>query len=101
MIAAPWTCSEKTSWKASLRPSKLMSSARVRTVRLPPADLANAKIPAKKERPRLWYRVHQSKFDAIHFSLRDVHRFSHPQCPYSCLYLACDIATCLFERFGD
>jgi hypothetical protein len=78
-----------------------MSNGRVRTLRLPPAHLGTATIPVKNEGPRLWYRVHQTKFDAIHFSLRDIHRFSHPQCLYSCLYLACDSATCLFERFGD
>jgi RES domain len=78
-----------------------MSNDRARTLRLPPPDLSNATIPRKKEGPRLWYRVHQSRFEAIHFSLRGIHRFSHPDCPDSLLYLACDTATCLFERFGD
>jgi hypothetical protein len=54
-----------------------------------------------RQGPRLWCRVHQSQFGAIHFSLRDIHRFSHPDCPYPYLYLGCDMATCLFERFGD
>src|ERR1041385_3104745 len=72
-----------------------------RALRLPPADLSQIKIPTTRLGPRLWCRVHQSKFGAIHFSLRDIHRFSHPDCPDSFLYLGCDTATCLFERFGD
>src|SRR5436305_4162037 len=78
-----------------------MSSERARTLRLPPADLNDIKIPRTRLSARRWHRVHPSKFGAIHFSLRDIHRFSHPECPCSCLYLACDTATCLFERFGD
>jgi len=37
----------------------------------------------------------------MYFSLNTAHRFSHKDCPHPCLYLAVDIATCLFERFGD
>jgi len=78
-----------------------MPSDRARTLRLPPADLSDSKIRRTQQGPRLWYRVHQSRFEAIHFSLRDLHRFSHPDCAHSYLYLGCDTATCLFERFGD
>lgn len=78
-----------------------MSSDRTRKLRLPPADLSDIKIPATRLGPRIWCRVHESKFGAIHFSLRDIHRFSHPDCPYAFLYLGCDAGTCLFERFGD
>jgi hypothetical protein len=45
--------------------------------------------------------VHQSKYSALFFSLNSGHRFSHPESPFPCLYLAADIHTCLFERFGD
>jgi hypothetical protein len=30
-----------------------------------------------------------------------IHRFSHPSSLYAILYLADDVSTCLFERFGD
>ena len=33
--------------------------------------------------------------------MNTIHRFSHEDCPYPCLYLAVDLDTGLFERFGD
>lgn len=48
----------------------------------------------------LW-RLHQTGLGAIHFALHPSHRFSHPACPFPVLYLAEDLATCLWERFGD
>ena len=45
--------------------------------------------------------VHQSKYPALFFSLNSGHRFSHADARFPCLYLAADIHTCLFERFGD
>jgi hypothetical protein len=37
----------------------------------------------------------------VFFSLNPSHRFSHQDCPYPIIYLAADVDTCLFERFGD
>src|SRR5205823_5326345 len=50
---------------------------------------------------RDWFRVHLSAHGPVHFSLQEIHRYSHPDCPASLLYLGSDVATCLFERFGD
>jgi hypothetical protein len=73
----------------------------VRTLRLPPANLAGIKIPGIRQPMRNWFRVHQSRHPAAGFSSNTNHRFSHPDCPCSFLYLAADVDTCLFERFGD
>ena len=72
-----------------------------RALRLPPANFSALKIPRGRQPARNWFRVHQSRFAAAHFSLSTNHRFSHKHCPYSFLYLGVDIDTCLFERFGD
>src|SRR5207249_10662750 len=79
----------------------MSNDPRVRTVRLPTENLKGRRIPKTRQRARLWFRVHQLRFSATHFSLRGIHRFSHPKCPYALLYLGSEIATCLFERFGD
>jgi hypothetical protein len=73
----------------------------VRTVRLPPSNFNALTIPRTAFPARRWYRIHQSRHSAIHFSLSPTHRFSHGDCPYPFLYLAGDIHTGLFERFGD
>jgi hypothetical protein len=74
----------------------------VRTVRLPPPGFSALIIPKSSLRGRRWYRVHQSHHAAVHFSLSPTHRFSHGDCSsYPFLYLAGDIGTALFERFGD
>jgi hypothetical protein len=72
-----------------------------RTLRLPPASLSTLKIPRTRQPARNWFRVHQSRFSAAHFSLVTHHRYSHQDCQYPVLYLGVDIGTCLFERFGD
>src|SRR5438132_1640162 len=79
----------------------MSSSPAPRPLRLPCADFDRLKIPKTRQPARGWFRVHQSTFPAIFFSLNTVHRFSHKDCPYPFLYLAIDIDTCLFERFGD
>jgi hypothetical protein len=73
----------------------------VRPLRLPPADFDRIKVPRTRQPARNWYRVHQSRYPAVFFSLNNQHRFSHDACSYPFLYLAADIETCLFERFGD
>lgn len=73
----------------------------VRPIRLPPATFNQLDIPVTRLREQLWYRVHQSTYAAAFFSLNRNHRFSHPDCPLTFLYLGGDTATCLFERFGD
>ncbi len=73
----------------------------VRALRLPPANFDGIKIPRTRQPARKWFRVHQSRHPAMYFSVDTAHRFSHKDCPSPCLYLAADIATCLFERFGD
>jgi len=72
-----------------------------RNLRLPPAGFNGVKIPRTRQPARNWFRVHLSQSPAICFSLNTSHRFSHKECPYPFLYLAADIDTCLFERFGD
>ena len=73
----------------------------VRTLRLPAPDLNTVRILRSRQRSRDWFRVHQSQHGAINFALNAAHRFSHADCPYHLLYLAADVGTCLFERFGD
>ena len=72
-----------------------------RNLRLPPAGFNGIKIPRTRQPVRNWFRVHLSQSPAIYFWLNTSHRFSHKECPYPFLYLAADIDTCLFERFGD
>jgi hypothetical protein len=73
----------------------------VRKLRLPPENFAVRKFPKTRCSGRSWYRVHPTGVKAGHFSLNPTHRFSHEDSPYPLLYLASDIETCLFERFGD
>src|SRR5579884_745258 len=77
-----------------------VESARVSS-RLPPRNFDRMTVPASHQRARTWFRVHQSRFSALHFSLNSIHRFSHDDCPCPFLYLAEDVETCLFEAFGD
>lgn len=79
----------------------MSASSAARPLRFPPADFAKLKIPKTRQPVRNWFRVHQSKYNAVYFSLEPTHRFSHPGCPFDFLYLGVDVETCLFERFGD
>src|SRR5436190_495130 len=75
--------------------------AATRPLRRPPRDFDQFKLPRTRQPARKWFRVHQSNFPAIFWSVNTAHRFSHARCSYPLLYLAMDIDTCLFERFGD
>jgi hypothetical protein len=79
----------------------MSNSPAVRTLRLPPANFDALIIPRSRQPARNWFRVHPSACLALYFSLNTNHRFSHKDCPYPFVYLAVDIETCLFERFGD
>ena len=79
----------------------MSSSPPTRPLRLPPADLAQRTLPHARLPARGWYRVHPASQGAISFSLNPAHRFSHPNCPDKVLYVATDLETCLWERFGD
>jgi len=79
----------------------MSDKAAVRTVRFPPAKFDSLNIPRTSLPGRRWFRVHPSRYAAVHFSLSPTHRFSHDDCPHPFFYLAGDIATGLFERFGD
>lgn len=79
----------------------MSSNPAARTLRLPPDNVDRLRVPRTRQPARNWFRVHQSQHAAIHFSLRTTHRFSHKSSLYSLLYLAADVDTCLFERFGD
>jgi hypothetical protein len=79
----------------------MSDKAAVRTVRLPPANFDSLKIPRTSLPGRRWFRVHPSRYSAVYFSLSPSHRFSHAGCPHPFLYLARDIGTGVFERFGD
>jgi hypothetical protein len=79
-----------------------MSNSRgARTIRLPSANFAQLKIPHTRLKRSVCFRVHRSGTSAIFPALNPVHRFSHVDCPYPMLYLAAEVDTCLFERFGD
>jgi hypothetical protein len=79
----------------------MSSSESVRPIRLPPSNFDGLKVPRTLQKTRQWFRVHQAQYPAIFFSLNSAHRFSHEDCRYRFLYLAADVDTCLFERFGD
>jgi hypothetical protein len=79
----------------------MLSSAPTRPLRLPPADLARKNLPQARLPARVWSRVHPASQHAIAFGLNPAHRFSHPDCPFKFLYVGTDLATCLWERFGD
>jgi hypothetical protein len=79
----------------------MASNPALRPIRLPPANLATQTLPQTRQIARAWYRVHQSKYAAIYFSLFPTHRFSHPNCSNKFLYVAMDPETCLWEFFGD
>jgi hypothetical protein len=72
-----------------------------RPLRLPPPNFAEMKIPRTRQAGRDWFRIHQSGQSPVHFSVDAHHRYSHKDCSFPILYLAADIQTCLFERFGD
>lgn len=48
-----------------------------------------------------WYRIHPSTKSAVYFSGRANARFTPEDPPFGVLYAAVDIATALFEIFGD
>jgi hypothetical protein len=73
----------------------------MRALRLPPPDFNSRALPSIRLAAGQWCRVHPGSYNAIYFSKNIGHRFSHPQAPYGFLYLAKDVATCLWERFGD
>ena len=79
----------------------MSNSPAVRSLRLPPANFDTLKVPRTRQPTRNWFKVHRACFSARYFSLNTTHRFSHGDCPYPLLYLAVDVDTCLFERFGD
>jgi hypothetical protein len=72
-----------------------------RPIRLPPANLATQELPRTRQIARAWFRVHACASNAIFFNLKPTHRYSHPNCPCSILYVAMDAETCLWEVFGD
>ncbi|MGD0412978.1 MAG: RES family NAD+ phosphorylase [Verrucomicrobiota bacterium] len=72
-----------------------------RPIRLPPADLGTQKLPRTRQIARAWFRVHPRSSRAILFTLKQAHRYSHPNCPFPILYVAMDPQTCLWEVFGD
>jgi len=48
-----------------------------------------------------WFRIHPSTKSAVYFSRRASGRFTPENPPFGMLYAAVDIATALFEVFGD
>jgi hypothetical protein len=67
----------------------------------PGADFDQRAIPATRQPQRAWFRVHPSGAPAVVFGKAPHHRFSHPDGPFSLLYVAASIQTCLWEYFGD
>ncbi len=72
-----------------------------RPIRRPTATLAQTPLPVTPYPSRDLWRLHETGMGAVHFMLHPAHRFSHPACPFPVLYLAEDLATCIWERFGD
>lgn len=67
----------------------------------PGADFEQLAIPVTRQPQRAWFRVHRTGAAAAQFGKLPHHRFSHPDCPHSLLYLGATIQTCLWEYFGD
>ncbi len=72
-----------------------------RTQLRPGADFDRREIPVTRQPRRSWFRVHKSDSPAVQFGKFSHHRFSHPDCPFSLLYVGATIQTCLWEMFGD
>lgn len=79
----------------------MAGNQQIRPKRMPPAGLATMDLPRSRQVERAWLRVHPRKLNAIFFSLKPTHRYSHPDCPHPILYVAIDAETCLWEIFGD
>jgi len=67
----------------------------------PGADFDQRMIPVNRQPQRIWFRVHKTGSPAILFGKLPHHRFSHPNCPFSLLYVGATIQTCFWEYFGD
>ena len=67
----------------------------------PGPDFDQRLIPVTRQPQRIWFRVHKSGSRAVWFGTLPHHRFSHPNSPFSLLYLGATIQTCLWEYFGD
>lgn len=77
------------------------SPGSLRTPLLPSADFGQKKIPVTRQPQRHWFRIHPTDSPALLFRSLPHHRFSHPDGPFSLLYLGATIQTCLWEVFGD
>jgi hypothetical protein len=72
-----------------------------RTPLRPGRDFGQRQIPVTRQPSRSWFRVHRSRVPALDFRTQPFHRFSHPDSPYPLLYVGPNLATCLWEVFGD
>ena len=72
-----------------------------RTLLRPAANFSTRVVPATRQPERIWFRVHKSGSPAAAFGKFPYHRFSHPDGPFSLLYVGASIQTCLWEYFGD
>jgi hypothetical protein len=67
----------------------------------PARDFCQKPIPATRQPPRSWFRVHRLNLPALDFRTEPFHRFSHADCPHSLLCVGPNLQTCLWEVFGD
>lgn len=67
----------------------------------PGTNFPQRTIPVTRQPQRAWFRVHRAGVPAALFGRLPHHRFSHPNCPFTLLYVGASIQTCLWEYFGD
>jgi hypothetical protein len=72
-----------------------------RVLLTPGPDFQQRAMPVTRQPGRFWFRVHKSGTPAVRFRKFPHHRFSHPDGPFSLLYLGSTLQTCLWECFGD
>ncbi len=65
----------------------------------PPEDLNQRELPIVNQCGP-WFRIHQSKYQAIHFAKSALNRFDDPKTEYGVLYCAQDFYAAFIETLG-
>jgi hypothetical protein len=66
----------------------------------PPSDLAVRELPIIKIQPS-WYRIHQTRYGALHFGASGRSRFDAPNEAYGVMYVALQHHGAFIETFGS
>ncbi len=72
-----------------------------RPIRIPPENFQKRKLPIRRLRRTVFYRLHRASTTPILYGLSQNHRFSPANLPYRVLYAGKDFETCAMEVFGD